>query len=94
MSRFALRISHVFLYKKVEDASVFVFWVRDRMFGEYSRRGLLCTYAKSCVLPHLCAKERIGVCVYVCVFFGPSCQTAAIFVSQTGKGSWRGTPIV
>lgn len=69
MSRFALRISHVFLYKKVEDASVFVFWVRDRMFGEYSRRGLLCTYAKSCVLPHLCAKERIGVCVYVCVCF-------------------------
>lgn len=41
--------------QEVEDASVFVFWVRD-MFEEYSRRGLVCTYAKSCVLPHLCAK--------------------------------------
>lgn len=56
-----------------------VFCVRDRMFGEYSRRGLVCTYAKSCVLPHLCAKERVCVCCR------PSCQTAAIFVSQTGR---------
>ncbi len=52
------------------------------MLEEYSRRGFVCTYAKSCVLPHLRAKE--GFCAPVCVF-RPSCQTAAIFVSQTGR---------
>lgn len=60
---------------------MFVFWVRDRMFGEYSRGGFVCAYAKSCVLPHLRANE--GFCARVC--FRPSCQTAAIFVSQTGR---------
>lgn len=36
------------------------------MFGEYSRGELVCTYAKSGALPHLCTKEHIGVCLCVC----------------------------
>lgn len=58
---------------KVEDAFVCVcvfFWVQDRVLGgDGGEKGgrVVCTYAKSVVLPHLCAKQCSCVCVCVCV---------------------------
>lgn len=54
------------------------FGVQDRLLGgDGGEKGgrVVCTYAKSVVLPHLCAKQCSCV----------RCQTAAIFPSQTGS---------
>lgn len=51
----------------------------------------LCVLMLNPVRSHTCVQRSASVCVCV---FGPSCQTAAIFVSQTGRENWRGTLIV
>lgn len=66
---------------------MFVFW--GRMLGEYSRRGFACARAKSGVLPHLCAKERVCVCV-----LSAELPDGCYLRESDGQRSWRGTPIV
>lgn len=57
--------------------------------GSLVEKGFVYTYAKSCVLQHLCAKECICVSV-----LSAELPDGCYLSESAGQGGWRGTLIV